>query len=115
METLEIVNDRTTLKREFINTLESKLSKAFLFDWAMGWMLDIAIDTAIARKTPENDMFRTIFVLWREKSMELSTLVLTHDKESHLYGGLDLAKMSPEICQRWRNRFAQLSIELEIR
>ncbi len=115
METLEIVNDRAALKKEFIATLESYIRKEFLRDWAMGWMLDIAIDTAIARKTREENMFRTVFILWREKCLELASLVLTQDEESHLYGGLDLAKISPEVCQRWRNRFAQLSIELGIR
>jgi hypothetical protein len=116
METNLVVNNKAEVKEEFIASLEQKINKQFLRDWAMGWMLDIAIDTAIARNTPEEKMFTVIFTIWREKCMELASFVLTHDDpESHLYAGIDLAKISPEICQKWRVRFAHLSNELGIK
>lgn len=116
METLQIVNTRAKVKEEFIAILEDKIHKEFLTDWAMGWMMDVAIDIAISKKQVDENMFENVFLLWRQKSLELADLVLTHDNdESHLYGGLDLTRMSPEVCQRWRTRFAQLSAELGIK
>jgi hypothetical protein len=114
METSAIVKGRIEVKRDFIKELEGKIRKEFLRDWAMGWMLDIAIDTVIARETPEEKMFTEVFIAWREKCLELASLVTKVDEETHLYGGIDLTKISPEICQRWRTRFANLSEELAI-
>lgn len=114
METAPLILDRTSVKSEFIAELESQIKKPFLFDWAMGWMLDVSIDEAIANKVPEHQLFKTIFRNWREKCLELSEVVLRVDDDTHLYAGVDLTKISPEVCQRWRNRFAHLSIDMDI-
>ena len=115
METDTLVQSRTAIRRDFIKTLESKIKKEFLRDWAMGWMLDIAIDIVIEKNIPDDKIFSTVFSIWREKCLELADIVLKVDTETHLYGGIDMTKISPEICQRWRNRFAQLSTELRIK
>ncbi len=115
METQLPANSRDAIREGFITTLESKLHKALLLDWALGRVLDMCIDEVIERQVPEAALFNTLFSLWREKCLKLCTLVKDHhDVESHMYMGIDLSKLSTDDCQRWRVRFGHFSEVLGI-
>lgn len=115
MGATEVISRQDEIKQQFIAAIESKLRRVLLLNWALGAVLDMAINDVIERKVPKEELFRSLFITWREKCRQLVEIARVHnDDESHFFEGLDMSQLSLDDCQNIKEKFARLSIELGI-
>ena len=115
MGAIEVITRQEEIKQRFIADIESKLKRVLLLNWALGAVLDMTINDVIERKVPKEELFKSLFITWREKCLHLVDIARVHnDDESHFFEGLDMSQLSLEDCQHMKEKFARLSIEFSI-
>ena len=95
MGTIKETSRQEEIKLQFIADIESKLKRVLLMNWALGAVLDLAINDVIERKIPKEELFKSLFITWREKCLHLVEIARVHnDDESHFFEGLDMSQLS---------------------
>lgn len=115
MGAVRLITRQEDIKQQFIEDLELKINRAAMINWALGAVLDIAINEVIEHGAVEEDMFQVLFTKWREKCILLVSIIRAqNDDESHFFEGLDLRKLSLDDAHHIETKFAKLSEELGI-